>query len=80
VLRQCLKAGDEKAQSPHESHPYGTANTPQGNPLQQYALNQRPCGISDEGLVRTLDELASAVFALMMLFVIINVTIFLLLR
>ena len=58
---------------------YRATDATEGNPLHQQAFNQGPCVIRDEILFEALDELASAVLALMVLFTVVNVAIFLVL-
>jgi hypothetical protein len=80
MIRQSLYALDQKTQETLESYPHCATGAPQGNSLQQQAFNQRPCVIRDEVLIRTSDTLAPAVFALMILFAIMNVAISFVLR
>jgi hypothetical protein len=79
MMRQCLIAVDEKAQEPLETNPYSAANTPQGDALHQQALSQIPLVIRDAVVLAALDKLASTVVAVMVLFAVVNGTIFLVL-
>jgi hypothetical protein len=79
MIRQCLEALDQKTQEPFESDSDGATNAAQRNPLHQQAFNQYPLIIRDEILRAALDELASAVVALMVLFAVVNVAVFLVL-
>jgi hypothetical protein len=76
---QCLKTLDEKAQSPRECDTHRTTNAAQRNPLHQQAFNQRSGVIREEILLKALDELTSAVVALMVLLAVMNVLIYLIL-
>jgi hypothetical protein len=76
---QCLNARDEKAQSPRECDTHRVPNAAQRNPVHQQAFNQRSCVIREEILLKALDELASAVVALMMWLTVVNVPICLIL-
>src|SRR5262249_32434938 len=77
MIRQRCKALDEKAQEPLEGDPYCTTDTSQGNPFHQQAFDQTTLVIGDEVLRGALDELASAVVAVMVLFAVMNVPVFL---
>src|SRR5262249_29540312 len=77
MIRQRCKALDEKAQEPLEGDPYCTTDTSQGNALHQQAFDQTTLVIGDEVLLAALDKLAPTVVAVMVLFAIVNVPIFL---
>jgi hypothetical protein len=66
----------QKAQQPLQPHPYDTADAPQRDPLQQETGNQRPLLVGNQVLVSVPDKLAFTLLALVVLFAIMNVTIF----
>jgi hypothetical protein len=77
MIRQCLEAMDEKTQQPLEFDTHRATNAAQGNPFHKQAFDERTPFIRDEVLLEALDKLASTVVAVMVLFAIMNVTIFL---
>ena len=79
MIRQGLEALDQKAQQPLEAHADSPTNTAQGNPFHQQAFDERACILRDEILFAAVDKLPSAVVALMVLFAVVNVPVFLVL-
>ena len=79
MIRQGLKALDEKPQEPLECDPHRATNAAQRNPLHQQAFDERSRVLRDEVLFEALDKLAPTVVAVMVLFAVVNVTIFLIL-
>jgi len=79
MIRQGCKALDEKTQEPLEGDPYRATNTPQRETLHQQAFDKTALVLRDEVLLTALDELASTVVAVMILFAIMNVPVFLIL-
>ena len=79
MIRQGLNALDEKAQQPLECDTHCATNATQRNPLHQQAFDERPCVLRDEVLLEALDKLAPTVVAVMILFAVVNVTVFLIL-
>jgi hypothetical protein len=79
MIRQCLNALDEKTQPPFELDPHGAAEASSRNPLHQQPFDKTTLVIRDEVLLEALDELAPTVAALMVLFAVVNVAIFLVL-
>jgi hypothetical protein len=79
MIRQCLEALDQKSQEPLECDPHCTTNAAQRNPLYQQAFDERTLFSRDEVLLAALDNLAYTVVAVMVLFAVMNVTIFLIL-
>ena len=79
MIRQCLNALDEKTQQPFELDPHGAADASSRNPLHQQPFDKPTRVIRDEVLLEALDELAPTVAALMVLFAVVNVAIFLVL-
>jgi hypothetical protein len=77
MIGQYLKTPDEKAQEPLETHTHRTTNATQRNPLHQQAFNQRSGVLRDESLLKSYDKLAPTVLASMVLFAVVDVTIFL---
>jgi len=80
MIRQCLQALDQKTQEPLELDTHRTTNAPSRNPFHQHAFDETTLFIRDEVLLEALDELAATVVAWMILFAVVNVTIFLILR
>ena len=78
MIRQCLKALDQKTQEPLEGDAHRTTDAAQRNPLHQQAFDKTTFVIGDEVLLAALDELPATVMTVMILFAIVNVTIFLL--
>jgi hypothetical protein len=79
MIRQCLNALDEKTQPPFELDPHGAAEASSRNPLHQQPFDKTTLVIRDEVLLEALDELAPTVAALMVLFAVVKVAIFLVL-
>jgi hypothetical protein len=79
MIRQGLEALDQKVQQPLEAHADSPTNTAQGNPFHQQAFDERACILRDEILFAAVDKLPSAVVALMVLFAVVNVPVFLVL-
>ena len=79
MIRQGLEALDQKVQQPLETHADSPTNTAQGNPFHQQAFDERACILRDEILFAAFDKLPSAVVALMVLFAVVDVAIFLVL-
>jgi hypothetical protein len=77
MIRQCLEALDEKTQQPLEFDTHRATNAAPGNPFHKQAFDECTPFIRDEVLLEALDKLASTVVAVMVLFAIMNVTIFL---
>ena len=77
MIRQGLEALDQETQEPLEFDTHGTTNAVQRQALQQQALDQSSGVIRDEVLLQALDKLTATVLALMVLFAVVNVTIFL---
>ena len=79
MIRQYLKTLNQKAQEPFEPDTHYATNASQRNPLQQQAFDESPSVVRDKILLQALDKLASTVAALMILFAVMNVSIFLIL-
>ena len=79
MIRQGLKALDQKAQEPLECDTHRATNAAQRNPLHQQAFDERTLVLRDEVLLEAVDKLAATVVALMVLFAVVNVAIFLVL-
>ena len=79
MIRQGLKALDQKTQEPLEGDTHRTTDAAQRDPLHQQAFDETTLVLRDEVLLEALDELASTVVAVMILFAVVNVTIFLIL-
>ncbi len=79
MIRQGLETGDDKSQEPLEPDLDRTANAAKRETFQQQALNEITRFIRDEVVLEAIDKLTATVFALMVLFAVVNVTIFLLL-
>jgi hypothetical protein len=77
MLRRDLEALDQKPQEPLEGDAHRTTDAAQRNALHQQAFDQTPLVIGDEVLFAALDELPPTVVAVMILFAIVNVAIFL---
>jgi hypothetical protein len=78
LIRECLATLDEQPHHPLEFDTHCTTNATQCNPFHQQAFDARTFVLRDEGWLETLDKLASSIMAVMVLFAIMNVTIFLL--
>jgi hypothetical protein len=79
MIGQGFKTVDNKAQEPLEFDPHGTTNAAQRQALQQQALDQSSGVIRDEVLLKAIDKLTSTVLALMVLFAVVDVAVFLVL-
>jgi hypothetical protein len=79
MIGQGVITVDEKAQQPLEFHAHGATNAAQRKAPQQQAFDQRSCVIRDEVLFEALDKLTSTVLALMVLFAVVNMPVFLIL-
>jgi hypothetical protein len=79
MIRQRLNTVNQKAQEPLETHTDSTTNAAQGNPFHQQAFNERTCVIRDKVLFEAVDKLTAAVVAVMVLFAVVNMTVFLVL-
>ena len=79
MIRQGLEALDQKVQQPLEAHADSPTHTAQGNPFHQQVFDERACILRDEILFAAVDTLPSAVVALMVLFAVVNVPVFLVL-
>ena len=77
MVRQGCKALDEKAYKPLEGDTDRTTHTPQREPFEQQAFDEPTLVLRDEVLLAALDKLASTVVAVMILFAVVNVAIFL---
>jgi hypothetical protein len=77
MIRQGLEALDQKTQEPFEGDAHRTTDAAQRNSLHQQAFNKTTLVIGDEVLLAALDKLAPTVVAVMVLFAIVNVAIFL---
>jgi hypothetical protein len=77
MIRQRLEALDQKPQEPLESDPHRATDAAQGNSFYEQAFDEAPLVLRDEVLLTALDELAPTVMAVMVLFTVTNVTIFL---
>lgn len=79
MIRQRLNTVNQKAQEPLESHTDSATNAAQGNPFHQQAFDERTCVICDEVLFEAVDKLTAAVVAVMVLFAVMNMAVFLVL-
>jgi hypothetical protein len=79
MIRQCLKALDQETSEPLEVDPHRATEAAQRDPLDQQAFDQRSCVSRYEGWCEAVDKLTAAVMALMVLFTVVNVAIFLVL-
>ena len=68
-----------ETQEPLESDAHRTTDAAQRNPLHQQAFDQTPLISGDEVLLAALDKLAPTVVAVMVLFAVMNMPIFLVL-
>jgi len=80
MIRQGLEALDQKTQEPLKGDAHRTTDAAQRNPLYQQAFDKTPLVIGDEVLLEALHELAPTVMTVMVLFAVMNVTVFLKLR
>ena len=79
MIRKGLETGDDKSQEPLEPDLDCTANAAKRETFQQQALNKITRFIRDEVLLEAIDKLTATIFALMVLFTIVNMAIFLIL-
>jgi hypothetical protein len=79
MIGQGFKTGDNKAQESLAFDPHGTTNAAQRQALQQQPLDQISGVIRDEVQLKAIDKLTSTVLALMVLFAIVDVAVFLVL-
>jgi hypothetical protein len=77
MIGQSLKTLNQKAQEPFEPDPHHATNASQRNPLQKQAFDESPSVVRDTILLPALDKLASTVVTVMVLFAVMNVSIFL---
>ena len=77
LIRECLATLDEQPHQPLEFDTRCTTHAAQCNLFHQQAFDARTFVLRDEGWLETLDKLASSIVAAMVLFAIMNVTIFL---
>ena len=77
MVRQCIKACHEKAQQPLESHLSRTANPAKRDTFQQQALNEITRCIRDQVLLAAVDKVTATILALVVLFAVVDVAIFL---
>ena len=79
MSRQGLEALDQKTQEPLECTPHRTTNAAQGNPFHEQAFDERTLVLRDEVVLEAPDELPATVVAVMILFAVVNVPVFLVL-
>jgi hypothetical protein len=79
MIRQGLEALDQATQEPLEVDTHRTADAAQRYPLDQHVFDQRSCVSRDEVLCEAVDKLTAAVLAVMVLFAVVDVAIFLVL-
>jgi hypothetical protein len=77
MSRQGLGALDQQTQEPLQSNPNGATYAPPRKPRKQQAVHQRPCGMRDEVGRAACDTLPSTVGAMLRLFAVMHMTIFL---
>ena len=77
MIRQGLEALDQKPQEPLEGDAHRTTDAAQRHALHQQAFDQAPLISGDEVLLAALDKLAPTVVAVMVLFAVMNVPVFL---
>jgi len=80
MIRQGLEALDQKTQEPLEGDAHRTTDAAQRNPLYEQAFDETTLVLRNKVLLAALDELASTTVAVMILFPVVNVPIFLVLR
>jgi hypothetical protein len=76
MIGQRLKTLHQKAQEPFEPDPHHATNASQRNPLYQQAFDESPSVVRNTILLQALDKLASTVMTVMVLFSVVNVTVF----
>jgi hypothetical protein len=79
MIRQRLNTVNQKAQEPLESHTDSATNAAQGNPFHQQAFDERTGVIRDAVLFEAVDKLTAAVVAVIVLFAVMNMAVFLVL-
>ena len=79
MIRQGSEALDQKTQEPLEGDAHRTTDAAQRETFQQQAFDERTLVLRDEVLFKTVDKLPSAVVALLVLFAMVNVPVFLVL-
>ena len=72
-----VNAVDQKPYEPLVGDTHRATNAAQRNPFQQRAFDQSPSIIRDKILVEALDKLASTAVAVMILFAVVNMPVFL---
>jgi hypothetical protein len=77
MIRQGLEALDQETQEPLECDTHRTTDAAQRDPLDQQVFDERSCVGRDEVLFEAVDKLTAAVMALMVLFAVVDVAIFL---
>jgi hypothetical protein len=77
TIRQGLAALDQKTQEPLESDTYRATNITQGNSFHKQTFDEALLVSRDEVLLAALDKQASTIMAVMVLFAVMNVTVFL---
>ena len=78
MSRQSCQALDEKTSEPLECDPSRTTDTASGNPCHYQAFDKTPLFLREEVWLTVRDKLASTIVTMMVLFAVMNVTIFLL--
>jgi hypothetical protein len=79
MIRQGLEALDQKTQEPLEGDAHRPTDAEPRNALHQQAFDKTPLSSGDEVLLAALDKLAATVLAVMVLFAVMDVTVFLVL-
>ena len=77
MIGQGLEALDQKTHEPLEGDAHRATDTAQRHPLHQQAFDKTSLVIGDEVLLVALDKLAPTVVAVMIVFAIVNVAVFL---
>jgi hypothetical protein len=80
MIRQGLEALDQETQEPLECDTHRTTDAAQRDPLYQQVFDECSYVSRDEVLFEAVDKLTAAVMALMVLFAVVDVAIFLVLR
>jgi hypothetical protein len=79
MIGQGLKTLNQKAQEPFEPNTHRATHAASRKPLHKQAFDESPSVVRDQILLQALDKRASTVVALMVLFAVVNVSIFLIL-
>jgi hypothetical protein len=79
MIRQRLKALDQKAHQPLECDTYRATDTAPREPLHPQACDESASVLRDKVLFDAVDKLTPTVVALMVLFAVVKVTVFLVL-